>query len=574
MRFSKTLIPTLKENPVEARIVSHQLMLRAGLIRQLGAGIYNWLPLGLRVLRKVEGIVRQEMDGAGAQEVLMPAVQPGELWRESGRWDEYGKELLRLEDRHGREFCFGPTHEEVIVDLARRELRSYKQLPANFYQIQTKFRDEIRPRFGIMRSREFLMKDAYSFDLDEEMLEESYQGMFAAYERIFKRCGLAFRAVEADTGTIGGAWSHEFHVLANSGEDLIASCDTCGYAANMEKAVAAPATGVTGAGTSLETVDTPGQKTIEQVAGFLKVPITHMVKSLVVRADDRTVLLLLRGDHELNPIKAAKALGVTAITLPEPQQVTALTDGVPVGSLGPVNSQLPILADLALEHHANFVCGANVADQHLTGVQWERDLPRPGFADLRNINAGEGCPRCETGRLVLDRGIEVGHVFKLGDKYSRAMGVTVLDRDGKERTPIMGCYGIGVSRIVAAAIEQNHDDNGILWPDSLAPFQVEILLVSPKDGTASAAANDLYETLIVSGVEVLLDDRDERLGVKFKDADLIGCPWRVVVGGRGLKEGKLEVQSRNGRVKEGLPVDRVAAWLTERTREGEGRDGT
>ncbi len=572
MRFSKTLVPTLKETPVEARIVSHQLMLRAGLVRQLGAGIYNWLPLGLRVLRKVEQIIRQEMDAASAQEVLMPAIQPSELWQESGRWDQYGKELLRLKDRHGRQFCFGPTHEEVIVDLARRELHSYKQLPANFYQIQTKFRDEIRPRFGIMRGREFLMKDAYSFDLDEKMLEESYQGMFAAYQRIFQRCGLAFRAVEADTGTIGGAYSHEFHVLADSGEDMIASCSRCDYAANMEKAVAAPVkVGTDATITKMTPIDTPNQKTIEQVAKFLQVPVTRTVKSLVVQAGKKTVLLLLRGDHELNTIKAANALDVPEIFLPDPQTAKTLTGGIPVGSLGPVNSSLPILADLVLKEQTNFVCGANVAGQHLTGVHWERDLPSPQFADLRNVTAGEGCPRCEDGQLTLDRGIEVGHVFKLGDKYSRAMGIAVLDRDGKERTPIMGCYGIGVSRIVAAAIEQNHDNNGICWPASLAPFQVEILLVSPKDGAAVAAANDLYNTLTNASIEVLLDDRDERLGVKFKDADLIGCPWRVVVGGRGLKEGKLEVQSRKSSIKERVAVAQVASWLRERIQEGEAK---
>ena len=566
MRFSNTLIPTLKETPVEAHIVSHQLMLRAGLIRQLGAGIYTWLPLGLRVLRKVESIVRREMDATGAQEVLMPAVQPGELWQESGRWEQYGRELLRFVDRHDRSFCFGPTHEEVIVDLARRELRSYKQLPVNFYQIQTKFRDEIRPRFGIMRGREFLMKDAYSFDLDETSLAASYQSMFDCYQRIFERCGLAFRAVEADTGAIGGASSHEFHVLAGSGEDLIASCDRCGYAANLEKArsIPQPLAAADGDGAARQQVPTPGQKSIEQVAAFLQVPVARMIKSLVVRAGERHVLLLLRGDHELNPVKAANALKTPEITLPEPHAVLAVSGGVPVGSLGPVGSALPVLADEALRDGSGLVCGANVADHHLTGVAWGRDLPVPDFADLRNVAAGEGCPRCDGGRLALDRGIEVGHVFKLGDKYSRAMGVTVLDQDGRERTPVMGCYGIGVSRIVAAAIEQNHDDNGILWPDALAPFQVQILLVSPKDEAARAAAETLHDTLNRTGIEALLDDRDERLGVKFKDADLIGCPWRVVVGGRGLQEGKLEVQSRQGGIKEGVAVDQVVPWLAAR----------
>lgn len=546
MRFSKSLIPTLKEAPTDAHTVSHRLMLRAGMIRPLGAGIYTWLPLGLRVLRKVEAIVREEMDAAGALEVLMPAVQPAELWRESGRWDHYGKELLRLTDRHEREFCFGPTHEEVIVDLARRELKSYRQLPINFYQIQTKFRDEIRPRFGIMRGREFLMKDAYSFDMDEASLETSYQTMYSAYTTIFQRCGLKFRPVEADTGTIGGAYSHEFHVLASSGEDVIVSCTQCDYAANLEKATSGPLPRSTGRGGFMERVETPGKKTIADVSEFLHIPLESLVKSLVVESPQGAFLLLLRGDHELNLVKAASALGVAQLVIPEAGRIGELTGGTPVGFLGPVGAKLSVVADAVLENVAEFVCGANEVDFHLTGVQWERDLPKPRFVDLRNVAASDPCPRCAKGQLVLDRGIEVGHVFKLGDKYSKSMGIAVLDQDGKEKTPIMGCYGIGVSRIVAAAIEQNHDEGGIVWPVALAPFDVEILLANPKDLQATQAAQELYLNLRAHGVAVLLDDRDERLGIKFKDADLVGCPLRVVAGGRSLQEGKVEIQMRSG----------------------------
>ena len=562
MRFSKTLIPTLKEDPVEAQVVSHRLMLRAGLIRQLSAGIYTWLPLGLRVLRKVEAIVRQEMDRAGAQEVLMPAVQPGELWQESGRWDQYGKELLRFADRHERHFCFGPTHEEVIVDLARRELRSYKQLPANFYQIQTKFRDEIRPRFGMMRGREFLMKDAYSFDLDATSLDESYQTMFAAYQNIFTRCGLVFRAVEADTGSIGGASSHEFHVLADSGEDVIVSCTQCDYAANLEKAVAGAAMENGASSSSMATMDgleamervaTPGQKSIEDVAHFLKIPAERVLKSLLVETEQGPKMLVLRGDHTLNLVKAAAALGVSQIVIPEPERVASLA-GATAGSLGPVGTRLPLVADEETRKLHAFVCGANETGWHLKNVQWVRDLPTPVFADLRNVVAGEPCPRCVSGRLQQHQGIEVGHVFKLGDKYTRALGVKVLDHTGVEQTPVMGCYGIGVSRIVAAAIEQNHDQNGILWPSALAPFQVELLLVNAKDAHAAQVGEHLYQLLLTSGVDTLLDDRNERLGVKFKDADLLGCPLRVLVGGRSLKEGVVEIQWRLGDTSSARPA--------------------
>ncbi|WP_130471161.1 proline--tRNA ligase [Candidatus Magnetaquicoccus inordinatus] len=563
MRFQHTLIPTLKEDPVDAQVVSHRLMLRAGLIRPLGSGIYTWLPLGLRVLRKVEAIVRQEMDLAGAQEVLMPAVQPAELWQESGRWDFYGKELLRFQDRHDRPCCFGPTHEEVISDLVRREIRSYRQLPANFYQIQTKFRDEIRPRFGIMRGREFLMKDAYSFDLDAAGLDVSYQAMFAAYQRIFQRCGLAFRAVEADTGSIGGASSHEFHVLADSGEDVIISCDSCDYAANLEKAVAAdpePQEGEPPA--AMEKISTPGQKSIEEVARFLKLPMERLVKSLLVETPAGPVLLLVRGDRTLNMIKAAHALNLPQVTIPDADRA-AYWAGVSMGSIGPVGSRLPVVADNELRHLRNFACGANEEGWHLLHVNWQRDLPVPSFADLRNVQAGEACARCGSGRLQRHQGIEVGHVFKLGDKYSKAMGVKVLDSQGNEQTLVMGCYGIGVSRIVAAAIEQNHDANGIRWPASLAPFALQLLLLNPRDSNEVAFAEQLYHDFRAAGVEVLLDDRDERAGVKFKDADLLGCPLRLLVGGRSFKEGLLELQFRSGEPTQRLPLaEAVAAVLS------------
>ncbi|MBF0124433.1 MAG: proline--tRNA ligase [Magnetococcales bacterium] len=547
MRYSTTLIPTLRETPVEAKVISHQLMLRAGLVRQLGAGIYTWLPLGLRVLRRVEQIVRSEMDRAGAQELLMPAVQPAELWQESGRWGYYGKELLRIIDRHQRDFCFGPTHEEVITDLVRREVRSWRQLPANFYQIQTKFRDEIRPRFGVMRGREFIMKDAYSFDMDEAGLDRSYQLMFQAYQRIFQRCGLRFRAVEADTGAIGGASSHEFHVLASSGEDAIASCDSCGYAANVEKATAALPIAIphTEPMQPLVEVETPGQASIEAVSQFLSLPPQRLIKSLVVMDEaDHCSLLLLRGDHELNEVKMRAVLG-SGVTLPAAEQVEQLT-GLPVGSLGPLHTELPVIADLALRGGHDMVCGANRRGYHLTGVNWDRDLTVSQFADLRAVVAGDGCPRCATGLLQLDRGIEVGHVFKLGVKYSQALNATVLDTDGQAHHPIMGCYGIGVSRIVAAAIEQHHDANGIVWPLALAPFAVVIVQLNAKEAEATVVAEQLYQELQRRSIDVLWDDRDERAGVKFKDAELIGVPVQLVVGGRSLKEGRVELRQRRG----------------------------
>ncbi|MBF0157343.1 MAG: proline--tRNA ligase [Magnetococcales bacterium] len=568
MRLSRLLVPTLREDPGEAQIVSHRLMLRAGLIRQLTAGIYTWLPMGLRVLRRVEAIVREEMNAAGAQEILMPAVQPAKLWEDSGRWELYGRELLRFVDRHDRPCCFGPTHEEVVTDLVRRELQSYRRLPVNFYQIQTKFRDEIRPRFGVMRGREFLMKDAYSFDLDEAGLDASYQAMFAAYRRIFDRCGLSYGAVEADTGAIGGAFSHEFHVLADSGEDTIVTCDSCDYAANLEKAGSrpevAPAHIETQTPLPLEKIATPGQKSIEEVARFLDRPIATTVKSLVYVAQGRPHLLLLRGDHQANEAKIRALLGGDAAR-PEPEVATSLA-GAPVGSLGPLATSLPVIADSALANLYDFACGANADGWHWTGVNWGRDLPLPPLADLREVTVGEPCPRCRPGRLRMARGIEVGHVFKLGDKYTRAMGAAVPTADGSEIFPLMGCYGIGVSRVVAAAIEQNHDADGIVWPVALAPFPLEIVMLNPNDPQTAAAAEELYRALGRLGIEPLLDDRDERPGVKFKDADLMGIPLRVLVGGRTLKEGAVEVRARKSGQTDRVPLAEAPAFLAERLR--------
>nr|CRH05438.1 Prolyl-tRNA synthetase [Candidatus Magnetococcus massalia] len=569
MKFSQTLIPTIKEDPSEAQVVSHRLMLRAGMIRQLGAGIYTWLPMGLKALRKVESIVRQEMDRAGGQEVLMPAVIPAELWEESGRWKLYGKELLRIKDRHDRDFCIGPTHEEVISDLVRREIQSYKQLPANFYQIQTKFRDEVRPRFGIMRGREFLMKDAYSFDVDEKALDASYQAMFKCYQSIFDRMDLNYRPVEADTGSIGGASSHEFHVLAESGEDTIVSCSHCAYAANLEKAFGTAKDAPDGEAYPMEKVATPDQRSIDEVADYLQVPASMTVKCLTWYDDesDQWTLLLVRGDHQINEVKAANATSPTGRMPSAEEAAEAL--GAPVGFLGAVNTAnfkkpVRIIADIALRDSKNMICGANEAGYHLTGVNWERDLPLPEFVDLRNVEAGDGCPRCGPGSLELSRGIEVGHVFKLGTKYSEAMGVSVLGEDGKELTPIMGCYGIGVSRIVAASIEQNHDENGIIWPTNIAPIEVHIVVMNPKESESMAFAQELYQTFEARGIDVMLDDRDERAGVKFKDADLLGAPYRVLIGGRSFKEGVSEVKIRRSGEIEKIPLDEVALQIGER----------
>jgi len=566
MRTSQTLIPTLREDPGEAETVSHRLMLRAGMIRKVAAGIYTYLPLGLRVLRKIETIVREEMNRSGAQEVLMPIAAPAELWRETGRWDFYGKELLRFKDRHERDFCLGPTHEEVITDLIRRDVRSYRQLPLNCYQIQTKFRDEIRPRFGLMRGREFIMKDAYSFDRDEAGAKISYQNMYDAYSRIFTRCGLTFRAVEADTGLIGGTSSHEFMVLADTGEEAIVYAEGGTYAANVERAeVAPPAQASSEASRPIRKVQTPGARSVEEVTAFLKVSPAQLVKTLLYQTPKDLVAVLVRGDHEVNEIKVRKLLGVTALELADPAKVTAAT-GVPVGFAGPVGLKLRMVADHAVKALRNVVVGANEADAHYVDANWDRDFTVEQFADLRNAQAGDPSPRND-GPLRIARGIEVGHVFMLGTKYSKAMGAMFLDPEGKECLTVMGCYGIGVSRVAAAAIEQYHDAKGILWPAPIAPFHVHLLPLS-QSVAVSATAHTLYETLSLAGIEVLWDDRDERAGVKFNDADLIGAPYQLVIGEKGLAQGAIELKERKtGTVKKLAPgevLSQVKEWLGPR----------
>jgi prolyl-tRNA synthetase len=565
MRCSQLLLATLKETPGDAEVVSHQLLLRAGMIRRLAAGLYTWLPLGLRTLRKVEHIVRQEMDNIGAQEILMPAVQPAELWQQSGRWQEYGPELLRCQDRHQRDFCIGPTHEEVITDLARREIRSYKQLPAIFYQIQTKFRDEIRPRFGLMRSREFLMKDAYSFHLDKTSLQESYDQMYAAYSRIFTRMGLDFRAVKAATGAIGGEISHEFHVMAASGEDAIAFTTEGNFAANVELVAAPPPRPRPAPSAAQQTVDTPGQHTIEDIANFLEVSPTQCVKTLLVRGQaEPLIALVLRGDHELNAVKAT-TLPEVAIPLgfaTEEEIRGRLACGP--GSLGPVGLPLPVVVDHAAASLADFVCGANIEGKHLVGVNWERDLPMPKNADLRNVVAGDPSPDGQ-GTLQIARGIEVGHIFQLGTKYSEAMHAMCLDESGQATTLVMGCYGIGVSRVVAAAIEQNHDAHGICWPTAIAPYQVTLLPMNMhKSRRLQAAAYQLYEELQHAGLEVLFDDRPIRPGVMFAEADLIGIPYRLVLGERGLDAGTIEYKARTQSQSEHIPLTGATEFVSAR----------
>jgi prolyl-tRNA synthetase len=570
MRLSEYPLNTLKEVPAGAEIVSHQLMLRAGLVRQLASGLYTWLPLGVRVLRKVEAIVREEMDRAGAQEVLMPMVQPAELWRESQRWDAFGPELLRLKDRHQRDFCLGPTHEEVITDLARRELKSYKQLPVNWYQIQSKFRDEIRPRFGVMRAREFIMKDAYSFHLDTACLGRTYQRMYEAYARVCSRLGLAFRAVEADTGSIGGSLSHEFHVLADSGEDAIAFADGGSYAANVEMAPALPPAAPRPApGRPLERIPTPAVRSIAELTDFLGVRPAQCLKTLVVLGEDGgAVALVIRGDHELNAVKAAKLPGVAAPLRMAGAEAVRSTTGCEPGFLGPVGLGMKIYADHSALALADFVCGANQADAHLVGVNWGRDLPEPEAADLRNVQSGDPSPDGK-GRLSVARGIEVGHIFQLGRKYSEAMGAVVLDAQGQEQSMVMGCYGIGVTRLVAAAIEQNFDARGIVWPEPIAPFQVALVPMNlHKSEAVRVVTEPLYAALVAAGIEVLLDDRDVRPGVKFADLELLGIPHRVVIGERGLADGTLEYRSRRAEATVALPLDGAAAALAARVREG------
>ncbi|MBI1424506.1 MAG: proline--tRNA ligase [Gammaproteobacteria bacterium] len=563
MRTSQLLIATVKETPADAEVISHKLMLRAGLIRKLATGLYTWLPMGLRTLRKVEAIVREEMNRAGAQEVLMPAVQPAELWQESGRWDKYGPELLRFHDRHQREFCFGPTHEEVITDLIRNELRSYKQLPSNFYQIQTKFRDEIRPRFGIMRAREFLMKDAYSFHLDEDSLQQTYKTMHEAYCRIFDRIGLEYRPVQADTGSIGGHQSHEFHVLAASGEDAIAFSTESSYAANVELAQAIPPTAPRPASAQeQQTVDTPGQHSIDEVSAFLKIPPQQCVKTLLVNGDDgKVVALVLRGDHELNVIKAEKLAGVSAPLTFASETAVREVAGCAPGSLGPVGLSITTYVDHSAAALADFVCGANQDGKHLTGVNWGRDCPEPKSVDIRNVVEGDPSPDGK-GALQIKRGIEVGHIFQLGKKYSEAMNATVLDAQGKAITMTMGCYGIGVSRVVASAIEQNHDDKGIIWPDAIAPFQIVILPMNMQRSQAVRdAAEVLYKELTDLGFDVLLDDRNERAGVMFADMELIGIPHRIVIGDRGLEHGMVEYKGRRDADSREIPRPELLAFL-------------
>ncbi len=566
MRLSRYPIHTAKETPAEAEVISHQLMLRAGLIRRVAAGIYDWLPFGLRTLRKVEGIIREEMDRAGALEILMPAIQPAELWQESGRWDQYGPELLRLKDRHERAFVVGPTHEEVVTDIARRELRSYRQLPVNFYQIQVKFRDEIRPRFGVMRGREFIMKDAYSFHADAASLEQGYAAMKQAYARMFERMGLNFRAVQADTGAIGGNASEEFQVLADSGEDAIAVSDGDGYAANVELApVMAAAAARPAATLPLAEVATPQTRTIAELAALLGVAPHRCVKTLLVdAADGGVVALILRGDHELNAVKAQKLPGVaTPLRMASAARVQAAT-GCEPGFLGPVGLACAIVADHAALALADFVCGANRRDAHLTGVNWGRDLPEPAAADLRNVVDGDPSPTGQ-GRLRIVRGIEVGHIFQLGRKYSEALRATVLDEAGQPVTMLMGCYGIGVTRIVAAAIEQNHDERGIIWPEPIAPFHVVLVPLNlHKSERVRAATERLYGALTAAGIEVLLDDRDARPGVKFADAELLGIPHRVVVGDRGLDAGRLEYRHRRATDSEEFPLDGALEFVRAR----------
>ena len=568
MRTSQLLLPTLREDPGEAETVSHRLMLRAGLIRKVAAGIYTYLPLGLRIIRKVEQIVREEMNRAGAQELLMPIASPAELWKETGRWDYYGKELLRFKDRHERDFCQGPTHEEVITDLFRREVRSYRQLPLNFYQIQIKFRDEIRPRFGLMRGREFIMKDAYSFDKDDAGARLNYQKMYDAYDRIFSRCGLNFRAVEADTGLIGGTSSHEFMVLADTGEETIVYSDPGTYAANVERAEVLPPDDETREELRpLQNVKTPGCRTVEEVTKFLKVEASQLVKTLLYSTGKDTVAVLIRGDHDANEIKLKRLLGVTDLELAGPATVERIT-GAPVGFAGPVGLKIRIVADHAVRTASNVVVGGNQLDTHLIDVNCPRDFQVEQFADLRNAKAGDLSPR-KDGVLKTTKGIEVGHVFMLGTKYSQAMNASFLDPNGKECLAVMGCYGIGIGRTAAAAVEQNHDDKGIVWPFPIAPFHVHLISLGQSAGVIEAATG-LYGTLEAAGLEVLWDDRDERAGVKFNDADLIGAPYHVIVGDKGLAEGLLEVKTRKTGVKTklspaGIPAAILAMASSDRS---------
>jgi len=567
MRTTQFPLNTVKETPADAEIASHKLMIRAGLIRKLAAGLYSWLPLGLRVMRKVEKITREEMEKAGALEVLMPALQPAELWQETGRWEQYGPELARLKDRHERDFCLGPTHEEIITDLARNEIKSYKQLPVTYYQIQTKFRDEIRPRFGVMRSREFVMKDAYSFHLDQTSLQETYDVMYQAYSTIFNRFGLKFRAVIADSGSIGGAVSHEFHVLADSGEDAIAFSTVSNYAANIEKAEALMPTGSrTAAAAKMALIDTPNQHSIEEISRFLNIAPSQCLKTLIVKGEeDSLVALLLRGDHELNKIKAEKIEGILSpLEFASDEEILSACN-CKAGSIGPIGLAIKVIADRSVVLMSDFVCGANQDDKHYTGVNWERDLSVPKqIEDIRTVVEGDPSPDGR-GALAIARGIEVGHVFQLGQKYSAAMSAVVLGEDGQPATVTMGCYGIGVSRVVAAAIEQNHDERGIVWPAAMAPFQVAVLPVgASRSAAVREATESLYQELLAAGIEVLLDDRDARPGVMFADMELIGIPHRVVIGDRNLAAGQLEYRGRCDSDNTLVARERLLEWLLRR----------
>jgi prolyl-tRNA synthetase len=558
MRLSQTLVPTLKEAPSEAEVPSHIFMVRGGYMRKVAAGIYSFLPLGWKVVQKISRIIREEMNRAGASEVFMPAIIPAELWQESGRWDQYGAQLLRLKDRKGGDFVVGPTHEEVICALVRGDVRSWRHLPLNLYQIQTKFRDELRPRAGLMRGREFIMKDAYSFHVDEKDAHREYRNMYETYQRIFTRCGLAFRAVEADTGAIGGSMSHEFQVLAETGEDALVACDKCDYAANVEQAATrktSPAAAGQGKA-AMANVSTPGQHTIAEVSAFLKVPPTSIAKTLIYLADGKPVAVLVRGDREINEIKLKKALGASDLVMASDKAV-AETTGAPVGFAGPVGLKVPVYIDDEVAAMTDFVVGANAADAHLTGVNVDRDFKAAGTGDYRQAAPGDACPRCDGGTFKGYKGIEVGHVFFLGQKYSKPMGVTFLDVDGKEKAAEMGCYGIGVTRIVAAAIEQNHDANGIVWPVPLAPYEVAVLELQQDDDNVIATAKKIYEDLQKAGIDVVYDDRDERPGVKFKDADLIGVPYRIAVGKKSLAEGVVELKLRRSADVRKIKVDEV-----------------
>ena len=569
MRFSRYFIPTYKEVPADAEVVSHQLMLRAGMIRKLTSGIYTYLPTGLKSIKKVESIIREEMNRAGAIEILMPAVQPGELWKESGRWDYYGRELLRFKDRHNREACLGPTHEEVITDLVRKEIHSYKQMPINLYQIQTKFRDEIRPRFGLMRGREFIMKDAYSFDISEENAGQSYEAMHEAYTRIFRRCGLKFRAVEADSGTIGGSFSHEFMVLADMGEDQIVNCSECDYAANLERAEVSVSDDLSESDSSgmdpIEEVGTPDVKTVEEVTAFLSISQDQLIKTLIFDVDGELVAALVRGDHEINEAKFKSFLGAETVELAGSEQVEAAT-GAPMGFAGPVGLKVRIVADYSIKGMKNFVTGGNKEDLHFKNVNLGRDFNANDFADLRVITPQDPCPRCG-GEILFGRGIEVGHIFKLGTKYSKALNAVFLDEAGKEQPIIMGCYGIGVGRAVAAAIEQNHDKDGIVFPVPIAPFEVTILPLQMHKPDVVEAAETLYKELADHNIDVLLDDRDERAGVKFKDADLLGIPVRVTIGVKGVNNGQVELKLRAESESVDIPIHDAPAIIREKIKD-------